>query len=316
MSMDNDFLNAFAVSLVIIWFSLSMILTAAEWRILNKAGEKGWKVLIPFYNVYITHRIIGMSHIWFIVDMLLWALEIAAVFLGELVWFDMMLGIITLFFTFISEIVHINKLCNVFGKGEGFKLGTFFFPYIFIPIIAFGSCRYAPPGTEHPDRPYVNSTAAEVRKLENNLMTLGGGIVAVSVWSLLKVFSAAVLEDTISSSMSDFELRVAYMIFGLVTVACFLLCCFVGLSARSEARGKKRHYLVLAAVLILFNSLFVLFEILYFCYDSFTLSSAVSILFDFTVFIFLIDLMSSSIKLRRIRKYKDHCTGKGDSHEF
>ena len=56
--MDFDFLDyldfstpsstAFAIYAIIV-YSITVI---AEWRILVKAGEKGWKSLIPFYNLF------------------------------------------------------------------------------------------------------------------------------------------------------------------------------------------------------------------------------------------------------------------------
>ena len=43
------------------------------------------------------------------------------------------------------EIIHINKLCNVFRKGRGFKIGTFWIPEVFLLIIAFSKAEYHKP---------------------------------------------------------------------------------------------------------------------------------------------------------------------------
>src|SRR5512133_1266237 len=46
---------------------VTMILTAAGlWGVFEKAGEKGWKVLIPFYNLYIWLQIIRKPLWWYI----------------------------------------------------------------------------------------------------------------------------------------------------------------------------------------------------------------------------------------------------------
>jgi hypothetical protein len=34
------------------------------WKIFEKAGEAGWKSIIPIYNVYIMYKIVGMKN-WF-----------------------------------------------------------------------------------------------------------------------------------------------------------------------------------------------------------------------------------------------------------
>ena len=44
-----------AISIIsaIISLAISIAVLAAMWKILNKAGEPGWKILIPVYNLYI-----------------------------------------------------------------------------------------------------------------------------------------------------------------------------------------------------------------------------------------------------------------------
>ena len=48
----------FVLVCVIIWY---LLLVIASWKIFTKAGEKGWKSLIPIYNVYILYKISGLS---------------------------------------------------------------------------------------------------------------------------------------------------------------------------------------------------------------------------------------------------------------
>ena len=43
-----------AYVMCIVWYVLQVI---ANWRIFTKAGEKGWKSIIPVYNTYITYKI-------------------------------------------------------------------------------------------------------------------------------------------------------------------------------------------------------------------------------------------------------------------
>lgn len=123
-----------------------VILIISEWKILEKAGEKGWKALIPFYNLFLSHHIVGMAHIWFILEVIFWIAELVV----ELVpavpeTVNLTLELVTGLFTIISEVIHVNRLCNCFGKKTAFKIGMCFFPEIFTPIIAFGKAEYTPP---------------------------------------------------------------------------------------------------------------------------------------------------------------------------
>lgn len=135
--------------LAAVMLSLIFGVMAAEWRILSKAGEKGWKSLVPIYNVFLSHKIVGMSHIWFLVELFVWVVEtffgfiVEAPGLIENVWV-----LFTTVFTTASAIVHMIKLSRCFGKGLGTAIGCMLLPYIFLPIIAFGSARYTKPGEE------------------------------------------------------------------------------------------------------------------------------------------------------------------------
>ena len=141
-----DMLFAVIGAVVGIGLVLAVLIAIAEWKILTKAGEKGWKSLIPFYNIFISHEIVGMSHIWFIIEMVIWFIEtILAAFVEFPKWFELPFLVFTIVFTVVSEIVHIKKMCGCFGKSKGFAVGLFFLPYVFLPIIAFGSAEYTPP---------------------------------------------------------------------------------------------------------------------------------------------------------------------------
>lgn len=143
---DFDFSSPLAIFFTVNSLILLVLLTVAEWRIFTKAGEKGWKSLIPFYSVFVSHHIIGMSHIWFILDMIFLAVELILVFIENVPdWLELWFGIVVGVFTIVCEIIHINKLCNAFGKKLLFKIGMFFLPQVFPLIIAFGSAKYRKP---------------------------------------------------------------------------------------------------------------------------------------------------------------------------
>ena len=141
-----DFFSKAPLPLVIIGVAVYALFVAAEWRILTKAGEKGWKSLIPIYNVYVSHHLVGMSHIWFVLEICTWIIEL----IFEIVpvipgWAVIAFGIPTAIFTVLSELIHIIKMCNCFGKGTLFKIGMILLPNLFTMIIAFDSSEYQNP---------------------------------------------------------------------------------------------------------------------------------------------------------------------------
>ena len=52
---------AFFTIFAIVFFVLMVV---ANWKIFKKAGEPGWKSIIPIYNVYIMFKIVNMKS-WF-----------------------------------------------------------------------------------------------------------------------------------------------------------------------------------------------------------------------------------------------------------
>lgn len=139
------FYTAFFVILLTAVIAFSVLFVIAEWRILTKAGEKGWKSLIPFYSIFVSHHIVGMHHAWFIAEVITWVTELVF----EMVRFPepvvVVFGIAVLIFTLLSEAIHIIKMCNCFGKGTGFKIGMLLLPGLFLLIIAYGKAEYQKP---------------------------------------------------------------------------------------------------------------------------------------------------------------------------
>ena len=121
-------------------------LTVAQWKLFEKAGEKGWKALIPFYNMFVSHHLIGMRHIWFILDLIFWGIEIALeLFHAVPFWVEETFFSVAIIVTLISELLHIMRLCYCYTKSERFGIGLFVFPPLFSLILAFDKSEYNPP---------------------------------------------------------------------------------------------------------------------------------------------------------------------------
>ncbi|MBQ7041065.1 hypothetical protein IJN73_03330 [Candidatus Saccharibacteria bacterium] len=134
----------------------------ALWKIFTKAGIKGWKSLIPIYNLYCAYKMVGISPLWILWQVLSsLACSIAlCVALGDRL--DAYLNststelpedvvtngwviITTLIACVISIYIGIRfaiRLAKAFGKGGGFAVGLIFLQPIFLLILGFGSAKY------------------------------------------------------------------------------------------------------------------------------------------------------------------------------
>ena len=105
---------------------ISIFFLVVMWKVYVKAGQPGWGVLIPFYNIILMLRIAGKPGWW----------------------------LIFFFIPFINIVVQIVMLIDIaknFGRGGWFAAGLIFLPIIFFPILAFGSSVYV--GANQPDQP-------------------------------------------------------------------------------------------------------------------------------------------------------------------
>ncbi len=102
---------------LVITFGFLAIMLGSLWKVFTKAGHPGWAAIVPIYNVYIM-LMIAKKEAWWII----------------------------LFFipvvSFIVAILVSIEIAKAFGKGAGFGLGLAFFPFIFYPILGFGSATY------------------------------------------------------------------------------------------------------------------------------------------------------------------------------
>ena len=99
----------------------------AMWKVYSKAGEAGWKSLIPIYNTVVLFRISGLSP-WLVL-----------VYLTSIIPFIGWIAVLVL------TIVQANK---PFGKDIGYTIGLIFLPTIFYMILGFGNASYVGPGGE------------------------------------------------------------------------------------------------------------------------------------------------------------------------
>lgn len=110
----------FLTGVLILSLFLLLLIIVPAWKIFSKAGQPGWKALVPIYNSYIFVEIAGLP--WW-------------VFLG---FFVPVLNLITV-------IVVMYYVSQRFGHGMGYGIGLTFLPFIFLPILGYGRSVYVSP---------------------------------------------------------------------------------------------------------------------------------------------------------------------------
>ena len=105
------------MGVMICYFAVIILMIAGMWKIFVKAGKPGWAAIVPIYNLVVLLEIVGKP-IWWIILMLIPLVNL------------------------IVYIIILIELAKRFGKGIGFALGLLFLPFIFFPVLGFGSAQY------------------------------------------------------------------------------------------------------------------------------------------------------------------------------
>jgi len=101
----------------ICYFAVIILLIAAIWKVFSKAGQPGWAAIIPIYNFYVMCKVAGRPGWW-------------------------LLLMLIPFVNFVIAIILNVDIAKRFGKGVGFAVGMILLPFIFWPILGFGSAQY------------------------------------------------------------------------------------------------------------------------------------------------------------------------------
>ena len=136
------------VGAIIASLILGVLMIIARWKIFEKAGEPGWKSIIPIYSKYVYCRIVWeVETFW---KMILYsfgviALEVLAVVFPILALFSAVGTIVLSIMTLVLEIKLYARTAYSFGYGNAFAVGLVFLPYVFFLILAFNNSKYCGP---------------------------------------------------------------------------------------------------------------------------------------------------------------------------
>lgn len=169
-------------------FIIGVLVIVAMWRIFTKAGEAGWKSLIPFLNVYILYKICWKGWIGIIqlvlaifgVCSLVVSFVSAVAYNGSFTYegqaytvsavtdpstlpalaaalgVSLVIALALMLVSWIIGIVQCVKLAHAFDQGTGFAIGLILLPTIFQLILGFGSSTYI----GNPNNPRIGSHMA------------------------------------------------------------------------------------------------------------------------------------------------------------
>lgn len=120
-------------------FSWYIIRAIGYWRAFQKAGEAGWKAVIPFYNTYTRYKLTWNTKMFWI-SLALMAAEGILPESGEgLASFVRLVVSVGLLVIFVKG---AHKTSLAFGHGSGFAVGLFFLEPVFALILGFDRSGY------------------------------------------------------------------------------------------------------------------------------------------------------------------------------
>lgn len=120
-----DTTNSYNVSPAtgIVYLAVLALMVISLWKVFEKAGEAGWKAIVPIYNTYTLLRIAGRNGWWVI-------------------------GLLVPLVNIVIAIMLSLDLAKHFGKSGVFAVfGLLLFPYVGYPMLAFGEAQYV--GAKH-----------------------------------------------------------------------------------------------------------------------------------------------------------------------
>lgn len=101
----------------LVMLAILIVVIAGMWKMLVKAGQPGWAILVPIYNIIVLIQV-AKKPVWWIV-----------LFLIPIV-------------NFIAAILLAIEIAKNFGKPSSFAIGLILLPFVFYPILGFGDAQY------------------------------------------------------------------------------------------------------------------------------------------------------------------------------
>ena len=129
------------ITFQLIWFILQVI---ADWKIFQKAGEPGWKSIVPILNV-ITEYGLSWNMVMGVVYMICSFASYFLTYSQPIAYNNMVAGSVIALIAAVLHIIQSVKLSKCFGHGIGFGILLILLGPIGRIILGFGDSQYIGP---------------------------------------------------------------------------------------------------------------------------------------------------------------------------
>ncbi|MDO4797567.1 MAG: DUF5684 domain-containing protein [Coriobacteriales bacterium] len=134
-------------TMAIFWLVFVVLIIIAHWKMFTKAGEAGWKSIIPIYSDFVLFDLV-----WDVKNFGIYIALVIATSLFSTLSVNQQTGETNVFMSILCLVAAVAclvwyvrlqlKTAAAFGKGTGFAVGLILLPNIFALILGFGSAQY------------------------------------------------------------------------------------------------------------------------------------------------------------------------------
>ena len=127
--LSGAYVAGWVIGIILLFVFLAMI----RWKIFVKAGEKGWKSLIPFYGDYTEYKLVWAGK-WY------WISFAATLISGFALYIPLVgptLFFAAIIFMTVFRVILAMQEAYAFNKGDGFAIGLMTFKFVFQILLAF-----------------------------------------------------------------------------------------------------------------------------------------------------------------------------------
>ena len=125
----------FVIIIALIALAVAVLAIIAKWKMYVKAGQPGWKAIVPFYNTWTECQIVGITSWWVVAILLLSVLSMIP-YIGFI--FSLAEFAASIYFAIV---LHVS-MARAYGHPDGFAAGYIFLSVIFFCITGFGKAKY------------------------------------------------------------------------------------------------------------------------------------------------------------------------------
>lgn len=127
---------------IAMFFLMSYVFrTVAYWCLFKKAGQSGWKSIVPIYSSYIRYKITWRPLLFWVSGLLMVLGPVLKNYLGQYLVVDALAVVITVA-GWIIYAMSMYKLSRSFGHGVPYALGLIFLQPLFTMILGFGESKW------------------------------------------------------------------------------------------------------------------------------------------------------------------------------